>query len=116
MSAGRFERSFYESNAGDIYPCRVQPETITAFNPAAAGPATQPISAQMRGARRSIGMHARYVSLEWEGAPPADYDDRTPLRVPILTPTAYDALNLNDVVTYLGANAIVIGLNPEKRR
>lgn len=116
MSAGRFERSFYESNANDIYPCRVQPETITAFNPAAGGPANQPISAQMRGSRRSIGMHARYITLEWDGAPPAGYDDRTLQRVPILTPTAYDAINLNDTVTYLGATATVVGLNPEKRR
>lgn len=116
MSAGRFERSFYESNAGDIYPCRVQPETITAQNPAAAGPATEPTSAKMRGGRRSIGMNARYVSLEWDGAPPVGYDDRTNIRVPILTPTAYDALNLNDTFTYLGATATVIGLNPERRR
>lgn len=116
MSAGRFSRSFYESDANDIFPCRVQPETITAFNPAATGPANQPVSAKMRGGRRAIGMNARYVSLEWAAAPPAGYDDRSSIRVPILTPTAYNVLSLNDTVTYLGANATVIGLNPERRR
>lgn len=118
MSAGEFERSRYESNGGEIYACRVQPETLAATfggtaNAAPAGTVTAEVSARMRGSRRTIGMNARSVTIAFTGAPPAGYDDDQQIRVPIMTPGLYDAITKNSAASYLGAAAIVIGKNPE---
>lgn len=114
MSAGRFERSFYELDNGEIARARVQPETIAGFNPAPAGPATVPGSARMQSSRRRQGINARYITAVWDGAPPSGYDDRTPLKIPIMTPATYNGIELGDTLTYLGATIEVIGKTGEK--
>jgi hypothetical protein len=114
MSSGAFVRSFYELDNGDVARCRVQPETIAGFNSPPAGPATVPGSARMNGSRRKAGINARSVSLAWTAAPPAGYKPDAVVRVPILDPDVYNGLDLGDTVTYLGANAEVIGKTGEK--
>lgn len=114
MSAGEFLRSFYETDQNDIMRCRVQPETITGWNAAATGPATVPGSARMQASRRKLGVNARVISAQWVGTPPTGYDDDSTLRIPILTPAAYNALNVGDQVAYLGANIEIIGKTGEK--
>lgn len=118
MSAGKFLRSFYEANDGEIYNIRVQPETAAAPNTPPAGPATVGTSANAT-RRRGNGMFARGISLAWAGTPPvapAGYDPNGRIRIPILTESLYDQINVNDTFTYLGQAAIVTGLLPELRR
>lgn len=114
MSSGRFVRTFYELDNGEIARARVQPETIAGFNVAPAGPATLSGSARMTSSRRRFGINARAITGAWVGSPPAGYDDRTPVRVPILTPDVYNGLELGDTVSYLGGSLEVIGKTAEK--
>lgn len=113
MSAGVFNRSFYELDNGEICRCRVQPETEALFA-GAAGPATQSGSARLAGSRRTFGVNARYISAEWNGAPPTGYDPNGVLRIPVLTPADYNGVELGDDLTYLGGTITVIGKTGEK--
>lgn len=122
MSAGAFERSRYEANNGDVHAIRVQPETeALVLNGIANGPTADPIDQNLRarvsGGNREYGLKARSATIAWTGAPPSGYEPDQLLRVPILTPDLYDSL-IPDATTgtYLGANVIVVGLNPERRR
>ena len=114
MSAGTFIRSFYQLDNGSIARARVQPETIAGFNAAPAGPATVPGSARMGGGRRRFGINARFITGVWSGAAPTGYDSNGVIRIPILTTAAYNAINLGDTLTYLGASLSVIGKTGEK--
>lgn len=116
MSAGRFQKAKYEADNGTVYNIRVQPESISATNGEPAGAVTGAVSAKARGSRRSLGIVARSVNLEWVAAPPAGYDDRGNLSVVIFTKSVFDGLNVGNTFTYLGANARIIGLSPESRR
>ena len=117
MSAGRFVRSFYELDNGEVVACRVQPETIAGFNTPAAGPPTQEGSANLSGARRRNGINARYISGRWAGeTPPAGYDPRGVIRIPILDPAVYNGLTNGQQVTYLGTPLEIIGKTGEKIR
>jgi len=118
MSAGRFVSSRYESNNGDIYPIRVQPETIEAPNVPPADPVSMPVSANVT-RRRGNGMFCRGISLKWAGEPPvapAGYDPNGRIRIPILTEALFDSISVDDSFTYLGQTATVTGLLPELRR
>lgn len=116
MSAGNFVRSFYQLNNGQIARIRVQPETISGFNVPAAGPATVPGSARVSGGNRRIGIKARSITLRWVGAPPTGYAVEDVIRIPILQESVWDGLNDGDTVSYLGANAEVVGRQPERVR
>ena len=63
MSAGNFVLSFYEDDKDNIYPIRVQPETLAAnigaANAGAAGPADVPVYARTSGGRREYGDEKR---------------------------------------------------------
>lgn len=114
MSAGAFQSTFYESDSGAILRARVQPETISAgLNPAATGPATVPGSVNINGGRRTNGVSARKIRVRWTGAAPAGYKADGVLTIAILTPDAFNAIDLGDTVTYLGSSAEVIGKTPE---
>lgn len=115
MSAGVFTRTRYEANNGDIFTARVQPETITAWNPAPAGAVTVNIRANMTGGQRQNGMNARYVMGVWETAP-AGYKAGGTVRVPVLTPAAFNAIQNDQVLAYLGGTFTVTGTTNEKRR
>lgn len=118
MSAGKFERSKYEADSGNIYNIRVQPETIGTFNPAPAGVSNQETSANALN-RKGNGMFARGISIAWQGDPPvapAGYDPNGRIRIPILTRDVYQNLNVGDTVLYLGLQATITGLIPERRR
>ena len=114
MSQGRFVRTFYELDNGEIARARVQPETIAGFNTPVGGPATVPGSARMQGSRRRQGINARHITGAWVGTPPTGYDDRTPVRVPVMSPAVYNGLELGDTVNYLGASLEIIGKTAEK--
>lgn len=114
MSAGQFLRSFYQLDNGEVARARVQPETIAGFNAAPAGPATVPGSARMGGGRRRFGINARFITAAWSGAAPTGYDADGVIRIPILTPASYNAIELGDTLTYLGGTLEVIGKTGEK--
>lgn len=119
MSAGNFQTSFYSSNrTGLIHPIRIQPETLAlsvggVANAAPAGPATNPISAQVSQSKRSLGLNARTVTIKFPTAPPTDYAVGSTITLPWLNDANFDAITRGDEVTYLGATGEVVGTKPE---
>jgi len=119
MSAGPFTDTFYEAsedNGGETWNIRVQPETITAWNPAATGPALADVSVNVSGSRRRNGIHARMARFRWQGAPPAGYAANSIIQLPILTAAAYSALVKNTDYAYLAGNLRLVGKSPERFR
>lgn len=122
MSQGRFTRSKYEANNGDIHNIRVQPETLLAtlggtVNAAPSGAVDQSISARVSGGNREVGLKARSVTIAWnEGNAPDGYDERTPTRIPVLTPALFNSLSNGSTVSYNGGTGVVVGTNPERKR
>lgn len=122
MSAGQFERTKYEADNGDIYPIRVQPETLAATfggtaNAAPTGAVDQQGLARVSGGNRRIGIKARSVTIAFTGTPPTGYEPNQLLRVPILTLDLYNAINPNSTTgSYLGVNVIVVGKNAQRGR
>lgn len=102
MSSGSFVKTFYEDNKLNIRRCRVQPETITTWNPAPTGPATAD-RVRVSGGKRKIARKARYISLVRNiGAVVDGIQPVQRLTVPILTTTGFDALVEGSTVTYNG--------------
>ena len=94
MSAGIFSLIGYEADYGDgtaVHPVLVQPETLalTINGVTNAGSAVSninnPISAQVSGSRRALGLHTRMVAFRFTGTPPATYAANQTLRLPLLT-------------------------------
>lgn len=123
MSAGVFTRSRYQASYDDtqIHPIRVQPETIamadsgapTTTNAAPTGSISNPISAKVSAGRRELGLKPRRFVLEVTGTPPTNYSAGSRVTLPILTESFYNAIAVNDTVTYLGATWEVISKIPE---
>lgn len=120
MSAGQFEDSTYQTDGGDLYPCRVQPETLAmtidgTANAADTGaiPAGVP-SANMRGSKRQNGITARTVTLKLpnNGTPPDGYTGDNVV-VPVLTSALYDSISRSSAVQYLGVAWRVAGTSNE---
>ncbi len=114
MSAGRFEQSRYQSNRGNIYRIRVQPETLALTvggeaNDPPAGAVDQESSARVSGGNNAIGVKARSVTLRWTGAVPTGYLANELLRVPILQESVWDNIDLDATGTYLGSAVVVVG-------
>ena len=121
MSSGVFTRSIYEADNGDFHPIRVQDTTISlAFgsttNAAGDGPIDNPVSAKVSNGNRAFGVKPRSVTITFESAPPSGYKSNAYIRVPILTPDVYNAINTGDTCTYLGSTGTVAGKNPERVR
>ena len=110
MSAGRFVISRYERANGDVHPIRIQPETITTWNPAPAGGTTSNIRAKVSGGRRQAGLIARKVALTFGENPPTGYAPFSTIAIPVLTPDAFQALAEGQTVQYLSTSARVVGL------
>jgi len=117
MSAGKFVDRNYSTTAGLLVPIRIQPETITEWNPQAAGPLLpgQP-SAQVSKGRRSIGINARIARFRWSGAVPDGYDPAGIITLPILTQSSFVALVKNTAYAYNGGTLNLVGKSEEKIR
>lgn len=120
MSAGSFEYSKYESNAGNVYRIRVQPETLALdiggnTNTPPAGDIDSEGTVKVSGGKRSFGVIPRSVSLAFTGALPDGYSGDN-VRVPILTQATYDAISSSATGTYLGVGVEVVGKSPEQVR
>jgi hypothetical protein len=114
MSAGQFSTgNFYQSDAGDIYTVRVQPETLAltigaSSNNSATGPATVEGSARVQMGNREFGVKCRRVTLRWTGAVPTGYYENQILSVPCLTSAFYNAVTKGATGTYLGQPVEVV--------
>jgi len=125
MSAGAFIATFYaaDSDLPNIYPIRVQPETIAATvtsplgaevaNTPDAGPATVQPSAQVSGSTRRNGLHARKVYLSLTGTPPTGYAELSRTSIPCLSLNFFVNCRKRAVVTYLGTTWRVTGRRAE---
>lgn len=118
MSEGQFIRSFYSTDAGNTAKMRVQPETLAATiggtaNAAPAGPATVGFpSVQISRSRRSLGVHARFVTFAWT-TPPAGYDPNGLVSLPVPDPTVFAGIADGEAVAYLGGDGEVVSKTPE---
>jgi hypothetical protein len=120
MSAGNFVRSRYESDAGNIHPIRVQPETIAASigsaNTAPTGAIDVAISARVSGGSRQLGLTARRVRLAFTAGVPTDYAEDSVVSIPILTPAVFNAIAVGQTGTYLGQSVEVVGKTAESSK
>lgn len=120
MSAGAFVLSFYEADDDEIFPIRVQPETLAAsigaVNAGATGPATVPVFARTGGGRREYGRKTRSVSVKFTGAVPDGYATDRLLRIPIMTSAVFSGIDVGDTGTYLGVGVQVVGKSSESGR
>lgn len=119
MSAGAFTTSSYESDGGDVYPVKIQPETVAATLGGNANAPTAVAINQKAFARVSGGVKrvpiCRGVYLRWAGAPPAGYLANGVLFIPVLTRSLYASLTSGvSTANYLGAAALVVGKRPER--
>lgn len=121
MSQGNFQLTRYELDGTDgVWPIRLQPETLlltngTVANDAPAGPTTLSVSVIARKGNRVSGLGARCISIRWTGQPPTGYQPGGTVQVPILTAAAFAAYTVGSTVTYLGAEATVVGRKNEQR-
>lgn len=116
MSSGVFVGASYESDrAGQVYPCRVQPETITGWNPDGGAVTAGLPRVRVRQGRREFGVYCRRISGIWD-SPPSGYEAGGTVIVPIFTKAAFDAISLNQLLVYLGGDFTVIGKSSEQVR
>ena len=127
MSAGKFDlNGKYESDAGNVYRCRPQPETkeLTLDGTANAYPAgaiTAGLgSVTLTKSKRSLGVIPRTVTVRLtadgsEGT--ADYEgEGTSHVVVVFNPTTYASYAIGDTGTYLGIACVVDFKQPEVLR
>ena len=120
MSSGAFTLAQYSTDADNIVPLRVQPETLAAtlgsVNASASGSLSAGFpSAQVSKSKRGLGIHARTVSIRFdEGQTPEGYAVGAVLRIPVTTKARFDALSKASAVTYLTKTGKVVGKSPER--
>ena len=122
MSAGAFQDSFYESNElGSVHPIRVQPETIALTlggqaNVAPSGTGAIGPSAQVSRGKRSIGINARTVTIQFT-ATKTGYLAGSKITLPWLDPATFsDVTPKVTTGTYLEVACKVVGKSPETVR
>lgn len=123
MSAGNFIFSRYRSTSlpGDpVMIARIQPETQDlvlggAANEPGGATVTLPLRVNISGNTNSLGVKPRTVTLRWVTNVPEGYAPNGVLRVPILSPELWDAVDPGITTgTYLGGTVRVVGKSPER--
>jgi hypothetical protein len=115
MSAGAFVITKYQASyATQIHPIKVQPETLamtigTVTNDPPTGNVSSPISAQVSGSRKKLGLHARTIAVRFTGTPPTGYSNRGTIRVPLLTQAIAAVAVKGAAGLYLGVAIVVAG-------
>lgn len=120
MSAGNFVDGKYEDNDGNIYDCRIQPETLdltinSQQNILPAGAVDQALSARMTGSRRRYGARARSVRVRFTATPPEGYAADSIIELPIFRPDRFNAMKAvkKATGTYLGTAIVAVGYTNE---
>lgn len=122
MSSGPFALARYQNNNGDVLRMRVQPETIaltlgTATNGIASGAITPGFpSAILSRSRRSIGVHARRVTVRVTAAGTSGLSVGSVITLPWFVRATFDSLPQDATGTYNGASVVLIGSLGEKTR
>jgi hypothetical protein len=127
MSAGKFDlNGKYESDAGNVYRCRPQPETkeLSLDGTANSYPADAITaglgSVTLTKSKRSLGVIPRTVTvrLTADGASEtADYEgEGTSHVVVVFNPTTYAGYAIGDTGTYLGIACVLDFKQPEVLR
>lgn len=115
--AGRFITATYERADGSFGPIKVQPETVTAWNPQAQGDLTG-YYIKARGSKAAYGTVARSVSLTRQIGNGTAYNAGTVnVTVPMFTKAAWEALTTGQTLTYQGVEDWkVAGTNSEESK
>lgn len=119
MSAGLFETGKYQDNQGNIYRCRVQPETKalvinSVANTYPSGDVDQRGRLRLRKGRREFGVHARFVTLRLpSSSPPAGYAAGGLVTVPLFQSAIFTEAESQTSATYLGVTCEIISATPE---
>lgn len=118
MSAGTFARTKYQANNGDIYPIRLQPETLEltiggTANSAPAGATTERLLASVSKGNREYGVKPRRVGVKFSAAPPVGYKPDQIYYIPILGSAFYGTIAVGATGIYLGVAVDVVSLLPE---
>ncbi len=110
MSSGSTVRASYIADDASVRPIRVQPETIAgAWNPDGTGTVNGSF-VRVSGSKKGIGLKARYVTLARPlGAVVEGIQPVKRISLPVMTPDAFDALNLGQDVAYGGADWEITG-------
>jgi hypothetical protein len=117
MSAGTFEVGKYEDDSGNIWECRVQPETkgltlntVANDYPASAATAGLPTLPVNVSSRRKFGVKMRSVTIELTAdgtGATADYlGTGTRFTIPVFDPTVWAGYDKGQTGTYLGIACI----------
>lgn len=98
MSAGAFiKNAIYQDNFGNLYPIRVQPETLAltingVANAQAAGPLPPNLpSVSVSRGRQSNGVNAKLVRIAFTTVTPPGYLANGTIALPVLTNAAFAA-------------------------
>lgn len=120
MSAGQFTYSRYQTDEGDVYRIRIQPETVnlnvngTANTAPTGDPEQQTVNAS--GSLRQNGINARRVRIRFGDDPPTGYKPNSVITLPVLTLTAYNSMKeqgRGSTGTYLGSAVTLVGWSSE---
>lgn len=98
MSSGPFTKTFYETNKSESAGITVQPETISAANPAFTGPQTTTVRATVGGSRRQRGRLFARGAYVYRDLGSGDLAFRRYNFIPILTLAAFNALEEGDTI------------------
>lgn len=126
MSAGSFIRVAYQAsyNANAVHPIRVQPETLAlsvtiagaaVVNTAATQAITTPTGVRVSAGRRSRGVNARLIRIQFTDVTPEGYKPGSTITLPALNAALLAAPN-GASGTYQGLPITVIGTSPETVR
>lgn len=115
--AGKFIIASYERTDGTIGPIRVQPETVTDWNPQAEG-STSGYYIKARGSKRAYGVVARSVTLSRAVGSGLAYNAATvTVTVPVLTKEVWEGLASGQVLSYGGVDDwVVAGTSGEESK
>lgn len=101
------ELTKYESDTGEIHPIIIDDATTTAVGTPPAGAVTNNIKAKVSRSKREFGLRPRGLRLGRRlGTAPDTFIKYA--FCPILTPTAFAAIAVDDDLLYRGANYKVI--------
>jgi hypothetical protein len=113
--AGPFGIFKYETDEGETYPIRLQPETVFAENPEGTGSLGDGF-VRARGSKRKYGRHARYLTLA-RTVGSADYGSaKTYARLPVLLPSAFIDFAVGTELSYQGVEWEIVSKTPESLR
>ncbi|MGL4282519.1 MAG: hypothetical protein ACRCSI_02405 [Eubacterium aggregans] len=115
--AGQFIVAYYQRNDDTVGPIKVQPETVTSWNPQQTGTVTG-YYIKARGSKKAYGTVARSVTLTRKVGSGAAYNAGTvSVTVPIFTKTAWSALATGQTLAYNGVTDwVVAGTNAEESK